>query len=129
MKKGSKNSLKWVSLIVLIAQTTALVLILRYSRTQQAIDGGPKYLSSTAVLMAEIVKFITCIVVLLYQNNWSFVQFCSELDADVFQKINDSLKVGVPALLYVIFFIEEYKIKIFSTRLCKTTCYSLPYPN
>ena len=102
MAKGS-NSLKWISLVVLIAQTTALVLTLRYSRTQKtdAGDGGPKYLSSTAVFIAEVVKFITCILVLLHGNRWNFKKFYQELDADVFKKINDTLKVGVPALLYV----------------------------
>lgn len=64
MSTGS--NLKYISLIVLIAQTTSLVLILRYSRTQ-AVE-GPKYVSSTAVVSAEIVKLITCIVVLLWNN-------------------------------------------------------------
>nr|CAD2188723.1 unnamed protein product [Meloidogyne enterolobii] len=60
------NKLKWLSLFILIAQTTALVLTLRYSRTQTG--EGPKYLSSTAVLMAEIVKFITCVFVLFFSK-------------------------------------------------------------
>lgn len=94
-------NLKWVSLFVLIAQTTALVLTLRYSRTQDT-TGGPKYLSSTAVLMAEIFKLFTCIAVLLHNNDWSFERFWRELEVDVFQKFNDTIKVGVPALLYVV---------------------------
>uniref|UniRef100_A0A915AQP3 UDP-N-acetylglucosamine transporter n=1 Tax=Parascaris univalens TaxID=6257 RepID=A0A915AQP3_PARUN len=49
----STKNLKWVSLLVLIAQTTALVLILRYSRTQKT--DGPRYLSSTAVVTAEVI--------------------------------------------------------------------------
>ena len=97
------NSLKWISLFVLIAQTTALVLTLRFSRTQAS--DGPKYLSSTAVLMAEIVKLFTCIIVLLHINDWSFDKFWRELDADVFKRLNDTLKVGVPALLYVSFYL------------------------
>lgn len=107
MTKG--NSLKWISLFVLIAQTTALVLTLRYSRTQET--NGPKYLSSTAVLMAEIVKLITCILVLLHMNNWSFPRFLNELDADVFKKMKDTFKVGVPALLYVN--LSNFKLKLF----------------
>ena len=67
----STKNLKWVSLVVLIAQTTALVLILRYSRTQKT--DGPKYLSSTAVVSAEVVKLITCIVVLAAQHSKCFL--------------------------------------------------------
>ncbi|KAF7634045.1 hypothetical protein Mgra_00006570 [Meloidogyne graminicola] len=99
---NKNNKLKWLSLFILIAQTTALVLTLRYSRTQKGNDGGPKYLSSTAVLMAEIVKFITCIFVLFYQNDWSIDRLLKVLDSDVFNRINETLKVGVPALLYVV---------------------------
>nr|CAD2169095.1 unnamed protein product [Meloidogyne enterolobii] len=94
------NKLKWLSLFILIAQTTALVLTLRYSRTQ--IGEGPKYLSSTAVLMAEIVKFITCVFVLFFQNDWSFDRLLRVLNADVFNRLNETTKIGVPALLYVI---------------------------
>lgn len=105
-------NLKYISLIVLVVQTTALVLILRYSRTQHV--EGPKYLSSTAVVAAEVVKLITCFVVLLRNNCkypfdvyfirlvWSIGDLYRELDADIFQKPYDTLKVGVPALLYVI---------------------------
>lgn len=108
MLKG--NSLKWISLFVLIAQTTALVLTLRYSRTQKTKEEGPKYLSSTAVLMAEIVKLFTCIAVLLHFNDWSFNRFWRELDSDIFQRVNDTLKMGVPALLYASFFILNFAI-------------------
>ncbi|KAI6184182.1 putative UDP-galactose translocator [Aphelenchoides bicaudatus] len=97
---SSSNNLKYISLIVLIAQTTSLVLILRYSRTQ--VVEGPKYVSSTAVVAAEVVKLFTCIVVLLWNNSWRFDAFYREIDQDIIQKPYDTLKVGVPALLYVI---------------------------
>lgn len=97
---STNSNIKWISLVVLIVQTTALVLVLRYSRTQKT--DGPKYLSSTAVLMSEIVKFFTCIVVLLYNNNWSLDRFKKEIDADIVRKPKDTLKVSVPALLYVV---------------------------
>uniref|UniRef100_A0AC35U7H4 UDP-N-acetylglucosamine transporter n=1 Tax=Rhabditophanes sp. KR3021 TaxID=114890 RepID=A0AC35U7H4_9BILA len=92
--------LKWISLVVLIVQTTALVLTLRYSRTQAT--EGPRYVSSTAVVTAEILKFVICIFVLLYQHNFNFSRFKAEIDKDIIQKPMETLKVGVPALLYVI---------------------------
>jgi len=93
-------NLKYISLVVLIVQTTSLVLILRYSRTQPV--EGPKYVSSTAVVMAEIIKLFTCIIVLLWNNSWKIDGLYRELEADIFKKPYDTLKVGVPALLYVI---------------------------
>uniref|UniRef100_F1L884 UDP-N-acetylglucosamine transporter n=1 Tax=Ascaris suum TaxID=6253 RepID=F1L884_ASCSU len=96
----STKNLKWVSLLVLIAQTTALVLILRYSRTQKT--DGPRYLSSTAVVTAEVVKLFTCLLVIAMQHNWNFIGFYTEIYNDVIAKSGDTLKVGVPALLYVV---------------------------
>lgn len=96
----SAKNLKWVSLIVLIVQTTALVLVLRYSRTQKT--DGPKYLSSTAVVSAEVVKLFTCIFVLAAQHNWNMAGFYTELYNDIIVKSRETLKVGVPALLYVV---------------------------
>ncbi|KAK6749470.1 hypothetical protein RB195_001837 [Necator americanus] len=97
---SASKDLKYVSLVVLIAQTTALVLILRYSRTQN--NEGPRYLSSTAVVMAEIVKMVTCILVLFYNHGWRLSSFQNELYAEVVQKRSETVKVAVPAILYVI---------------------------
>lgn len=57
---------KYISLIVLIVQTTALVLILRYSRTMKV--EGPRYLSSTAIVTAEIIKIVTCLFVIFQEH-------------------------------------------------------------
>uniref|UniRef100_A0A0N5BG64 UDP-N-acetylglucosamine transporter n=1 Tax=Strongyloides papillosus TaxID=174720 RepID=A0A0N5BG64_STREA len=97
---NAHKNLKWISLIVLILQTTALVLTLRYSRTQKT--DGPRYISSTAVLVSEIVKFFTCIVVIFLQNKCNFSLFKEAIDKDIIKKPFDTLKVGVPAVLYVI---------------------------
>ncbi|CAD6194388.1 unnamed protein product [Caenorhabditis auriculariae] len=94
-------NLKLFSLVILIVQTTALVLTLRYSRTQS----GTKYLSSTAVVLAEILKFFTCIFVLLRNHSYRWSSFQSEVHQEIFssqQKVMDALKVAVPAVLYVI---------------------------
>uniref|UniRef100_A0A0K0CU09 UDP-N-acetylglucosamine transporter n=1 Tax=Angiostrongylus cantonensis TaxID=6313 RepID=A0A0K0CU09_ANGCA len=94
------KNLKYVSLVVLIAQTTALVLILRYSKTQK-ID-GPRYISSTAIILSEIVKMVTCLAVIFHTNGWRFSSFQNEIFAEVIAKRGETLKVSVPAVLYVI---------------------------
>ncbi|GMT12683.1 hypothetical protein PFISCL1PPCAC_3980, partial [Pristionchus fissidentatus] len=96
----ASNSYKTLSLVVLIVQTTALVLVLRFSRTQKV--EGPKYLSSTAVLMAEAVKVVTCFVVLFKECNFRFPVLINAIDRDVIQRPMDFLKMSVPAVLYVV---------------------------
>jgi len=49
-------NLKWVSLIVLIIHNSFSVFVIRYSRTLP-----DKYISSTAVVCSELIKFSTAI--------------------------------------------------------------------
>lgn len=48
--------LKYASLLILIVQNSALVLVMRYSRVMP----GPRYLTSTAVLLSEVIKCVVC---------------------------------------------------------------------
>lgn len=48
------SRLKYLSLGVLVFQTTSLVLTMRFSRTLQS--EGPRYLASSAVVVAELMK-------------------------------------------------------------------------
>lgn len=50
---------KYVSLCTLVVQNSSLVLIMRYSR----ILPGPRYLSSTAVVLSELLKCVICLIV------------------------------------------------------------------
>ena len=57
-------SIKYGALALLVLQNTFLVVFMRYSRTSE----GPMYASSTAVAVMEVVKFLTCMIVILYQK-------------------------------------------------------------
>ena len=57
-------SIKYAALAMLVLQNTFLVVFMRYSRTNE----GPMYASSTAVAVMEVVKFFTCVLVILYQK-------------------------------------------------------------
>ena len=59
--------LKYLSLGVLVFQTTSLVLTMRYSRTLQG--DGPRYLASSAVVTAELLKILACIVLVLKEHS------------------------------------------------------------
>jgi len=60
------TNLKYLSLGILVFQTTSLVLTMRYSRTLK--EEGPRYLSSTAVVLAELLKILSC-VLLVYKDS------------------------------------------------------------
>lgn len=59
-------SVKYMSLGVLVLQTTSLVLTMRYSRT--LIEDGPFYLSSSAVVSAEVLKILICTLLVFTEN-------------------------------------------------------------
>lgn len=120
----TSSNLKLISLVVLIVQTTALVLTLRYSQTQKS--EGPRYLSSTAVVCAEIIKLITCIFVIYRNNGYRVSGMLAELNREVFaspQTRADSLKVAVPAIMYVI----QNNLLFFALKKLDAATYQVTY--
>ena len=63
----ASSRLKYLSLGVLVFQTTSLVLTMRYSRTLQA--EGPRYLASSAVVVAEVMKILTCVMLVFKEHS------------------------------------------------------------
>lgn len=63
----ASSRLKYLSLGVLVFQTTSLVLTMRYSRTLQA--EGPRYLASSAVVVAEVMKIFTCVLLVFKEHS------------------------------------------------------------
>lgn len=70
--KTMSANLKYLSLGILVFQTTSLVLTMRYSRTLK--EEGPRYLSSTAVVVAELLKIMACIL-LVYKDSSRYLGF------------------------------------------------------
>lgn len=100
MNKTSQKTgqtLKYVSLITLTLQNAMVGLSMRYSRTRT----GDMFLSSTAVVMAEVVKLFTCLI-LVYIEEGSFEKFYKALHMTIVKQPIDTLKVCVPSLLYII---------------------------
>ncbi|KAF5294636.1 hypothetical protein FQA39_LY02768 [Lamprigera yunnana] len=100
MKRTSLNgaqTLKYVSLVTLTVQNALLGLSMRYARTRH----GDMFLSSTAVLMAEVVKLTTCLSI-IYVQSGGVVQLIHEIDKYIVKQPVDTLKICVPSFVYVL---------------------------
>ncbi|XP_050296549.1 UDP-N-acetylglucosamine transporter [Anthonomus grandis grandis] len=97
-KRGEVNkTLKYVSLLTLTLQNAIVGLSMRYSRTRD----GDMFISSTAVLMSEVVKLITCLA-LVYLEAKSVVGLLDTLYKQIIQQPIDTLKVCVPSFVYLV---------------------------
>lgn len=89
---------KNLSLLALVFQNVALVLMVRHSRTVAKTEDSVSYIVSTAVVTAEVVKLVlnfTLELVLVKHDDgpWSILK-------GIFSR--ESIKLLVPSLLYVI---------------------------
>ncbi|XP_031571782.1 uncharacterized protein LOC116305920 [Actinia tenebrosa] len=90
-------SIKYLSLVVLTLQNASLILTIRYTRTLP----GDMYITSTAVVMAEFFKIVTCLIIMFYQFG-SFHEWINHLYSSIIKNPVDTLKLSVPALIYTI---------------------------
>ncbi|XP_024908121.1 solute carrier family 35 member A3b isoform X2 [Cynoglossus semilaevis] len=96
----NSSRLKYVSLGVLVLQTTSLVLTMRYSRTQK--DLGPRYLASSAVVCAEALKVFTCILLVFKDSGFSVKLMNRLLKEEIVNKPLETMKLAIPAGIYTL---------------------------
>ncbi|NWR40626.1 S35A2 protein, partial [Tachuris rubrigastra] len=89
---------KYASLGVLVLQNASLVLSIRYVRTLP----GDRFLPSTAVVMAEVMKGSACLLLLLIQHKGSVRQTAVTLHEAVWGQFGDTLRLAVPSLIYTL---------------------------
>ncbi|CAF1027943.1 unnamed protein product [Rotaria sp. Silwood1] len=126
---SKKDNRKWISLIALVLQTTSLVLLLRYSKTIKT----EQYLSSTAIVTAEIIKGLICIFLVWLESDRSMNRLFRVIKQEIYAKPYDTSKLAIPSGLYAIqnnlLFIAlsylnaatyqvTYQLKILTTALC-----------
>eukprot|EP01116_Phalansterium_solitarium_P022995 TRINITY_DN783_c0_g1_i2.p1 TRINITY_DN783_c0_g1~~TRINITY_DN783_c0_g1_i2.p1 ORF type:complete len:345 (-),score=118.94 TRINITY_DN783_c0_g1_i2:375-1409(-) len=85
--------IKYFSLVCLVVQNSALVLLMKLSRTNVTIP----YLATSAVVMGEILKLLCCVVLTLIGGDG-----VSGLLQKTFGQPVELLKMGFISLLYVI---------------------------
>uniref|UniRef100_A0A8C1V6T1 Solute carrier family 35 member A3b n=1 Tax=Cyprinus carpio TaxID=7962 RepID=A0A8C1V6T1_CYPCA len=97
---STSSQLKYVSLGVLVLQTTSLVLTMRYSRTLQS--EGPRYLASSAVVCAEVLKIVACMLLVFRDHSFSVRALNQVLREEIINKPLLTLKLAIPSGIYTL---------------------------
>ncbi len=126
----TSKTMKYGALLLLVAQNTFLVLLMRISRT----TGGDMYASSTAVVCMEIIKLITCMGVVAVQKE-GHAGLVSAIIEEIIGQPKEVLKLAVPSVLYVVqnnllyfalshldaaTYLVGYQLKILTTAIFST---------
>ncbi|KAM9342478.1 UDP-galactose translocator [Pholidichthys leucotaenia] len=90
--------LKYISLAVLVVQNASLILSIRYVRTLP----GEHFFATSAVVMAEVLKVLTCLFIILLQKRFSVKETVLLLFDAILVQYKDTLKLAVPALIYTL---------------------------
>lgn len=99
--KAIQNFRKSLCLVILTLQTTATVLVMRYSRKVNEV-GKDLYIGTTMTLMAELMKFILCLLVLALLESCSIAKSLLIFYFEVLKKPNETIKLLIPSSLYTI---------------------------
>jgi UDP-sugar transporter A1/2/3 len=95
-------STKWIALVALILQNSGLAILMRYTMIFVPI-GQEHYLSSTAVLTAEVMKLlISLILCFIIDSNMSYRSFITTLHTEFIGNRGDWIKLMVPSILYTL---------------------------
>lgn len=94
----TKQIIKIWSIIILIVQNSALVLMMRYSRTTK----GPMYSATSCVFFMEFVKVLMSLFFVWYQKEFAVVPFIRTIYTSLMGSPVDTLKMLIPATIYAI---------------------------
>ncbi|XP_019716310.1 UDP-galactose translocator [Hippocampus comes] len=92
------HKLKYISLAVLVVQNASLILSIHYVRTLP----GERFLATSAVVMAEVLKVLACLLIILLQKRFNVKEMTLFLVDTIFLQYRDTLKLAVPSLIYTL---------------------------
>ncbi|CAO3626790.1 unnamed protein product [Cunninghamella blakesleeana] len=95
--------LKYLSLLILVVQNSALILVMRYTRA--SVPDDQLYLASTAVVMSEVIKSLSCIAFIHFSgplHQRTYQRLSSLLHCELIINWRETTKLGIPAVLYLI---------------------------
>ena len=91
-----------IVLVLLVVQSTSIVLLMRLSKTmKRPPDLGPAYASTVAIFLAELLKMPLCLVMAAWQSR-EHGGLCTLIREEVVGKWLQTFKTGVPALAYTV---------------------------
>lgn len=96
---------KYIALVLLLLQTTVVVLCMRFSRIpEDPAHPGQVYLLTTAVVMSEIFKMIGSVGMLWYEKKGEhdFAWVVEHLRHELVENSKETVKLAVPAGLYTL---------------------------
>lgn len=106
------EQLKYLSLITLTIQNAALNLTMRAAKTQ-----SEQFSTPVAVTVAEILKLITCTLLVLYEEA-SIGKAIHSIKLNIVENYVDTLKVAVPSFVY---YVQNNLLYVGSTHLDAAT--------
>ncbi|XP_072305524.1 UDP-galactose translocator [Eucyclogobius newberryi] len=92
------RKLKYISLAVLVVQNASLILSIRFVRTLP----GDRFYATSAVVMAEVLKLLTCLLIILLQKRLNVKETALSLFDSIVVQYKDTLKLAVPSLIYTL---------------------------
>ncbi|KAJ2962386.1 hypothetical protein NQZ79_g2573 [Umbelopsis isabellina] len=95
--------IKYLSLLVLVVQNSALILVMRYTRA--SVPEDQLYLASTAVVMSEVMKALVCITLLYFApapGKRTLKKLVKNLNRELILQWRETMKLAIPAGLYLI---------------------------
>ncbi|XP_066499608.1 UDP-galactose translocator isoform X2 [Hoplias malabaricus] len=94
----ANKKLKYISLAILVIQNASLILSIRYVRTLP----GDRFFTTSAVVMAEVLKVFTCLIIIMFQKKGNIRDFVALLFDSIAVQYWDTLKLAVPSLIYTL---------------------------
>lgn len=95
MSPETAQRLKYISLLTLTGQNAILGLSMRYSRTRE----GDMFYEATAVLMAELVKLVSCLFLVWKDTQYNLSAWKESLYTTIWLNKVDTMKVRIINLL------------------------------
>lgn len=93
---------KWIALVALILQNSGLAILMRYTMIFVQ-PGTERYLSSTAVLSAEVMKLVISIILcFIIDCKLCYKAFYATLYSEFIGNRADWIKLMIPSLLYTL---------------------------
>ncbi|CAI5448959.1 unnamed protein product [Caenorhabditis angaria] len=93
----SNRNMKTAILIWLTLQNSIHTLLIRYSRAREVED---MFVSTVAVWLTEVIKCIICLFLVAQEETPR--RFLSSLRAQIIEQPYDTLKVCIPAMIYIV---------------------------